>query len=339
MRQNSPPTPLATPHGGPASPHVLGTPHAPEFLREASVHPEEAARISMRQAPKRFLDAAGSTISDADPDVEPELELGPPGGPPVRSLELVRAKFIQVLGIDAIKQTFIADVFFELKIRGGAHDVDLTREGDGPPTTHFPQDTLRPSARWYLNQIEFSNSVIHHQHSDTTVVTRGNDLHLRYRAIGEFSEQLELEDFPFDTQELTVKLIVHCVMGGFVGTEIVPPDFIDSWTVGPHGMRSIPRERYDSGALLAAPPQRIAHDRFKVDSFHLHNVWDMSEDVTGTIGVHASEFPELRMTSLVRRKPDFYLWNVVATMILLQVRAARIDWARGAPNEPPTSPQ
>jgi hypothetical protein len=76
------------------------------------------------------------------------------GPPPVRTLELVRAKFDKMLNIDQLKQTFLADVFFEFKIRGGAHDPDLTREGDGPPSTVFPQDTLRPSARWYLNQFE-----------------------------------------------------------------------------------------------------------------------------------------------------------------------------------------
>ena len=75
------------------------------------------------------------------------------GPPPVRTLELVRAKFDKVLGINPVAQTFKADCFFEFKIRGGAHDRDLTREGDGPPSTHFPSDTLRPSARWYLNQL------------------------------------------------------------------------------------------------------------------------------------------------------------------------------------------
>jgi len=115
-----------------------------------------------------------------------------------------------------------------------------------------------------------------------------------------------------------VKLIVHCVMGGFVGVEIVPPEFVDSFC-GKHGLRSVPREGYDVAAALHAPPQRIDRHRFKVDSFHLHNVWDMSADVTGTIGIHADEFPELRMTCLVKRKPDFYMWNVVATMVLLQV--------------------
>jgi hypothetical protein len=116
-----------------------------------------------------------------------------------------------------------------------------------------------------------------------------------------------------------VKLIAHCVLGGMVSVDFVPPHYTDAFVSGPHGMRSVPREQYDVQAALVAPPQRIPHDRFKVDSFHLHNVWDMSEDVTGTIGVHAGEFPELRMTALVKRKPDFYMWNVVATMLLLQI--------------------
>lgn len=121
-------------------------------------------------------------------------------GPPIRTLEFVRAKFIQVLNIDALKQTFMGDVFFEFVIRGGALDQDLMREGDGTPSRHFPVDTMRPSARWYLNQLEFSNSLLNEKHSDTCVVTRGNDIHLRFRSTGEFSEQLEFDDFPFDTQ-------------------------------------------------------------------------------------------------------------------------------------------
>lgn len=236
-----------------------------------------------------------------------------PRGPPIRTLEVVRAKMVQVFGIDALKQTFTADVFFEFVIRGGAHDLDLTREGDGAPSTHFPADSLRPSARWYLNQVEFSNSVTNSRHSDTCVVTRGDDVHLRFRATGEFSEQLEFEDFPFDTQELTVKLIVHCVLGGFVAIEFAPPGFVDEWSRPPHGERSVPREEYNLEAAVHMPPRRIPQQHFKCDSFHLHNVWELCDHLSGSIGVHAGEFPQLRMTVLVKRKPHFYLWNIVVT--------------------------
>jgi len=243
--------------------------------------------------------------------------------PPVRTLELVRAKYYKVLEINDLNQTFFADVFYEFKIRGGAHDEDLIREGEGAPSNFFPKDTLRPSARWLLGQFDFSNSVHHKLHHDTCVQVRGDDIHLRYRAYGEFAEQLELESFPFDTQELTTKLIIHCVIGGVVSIEIVPPDFKDDFS-DEKGVRKIPKERYKAQSLrvLQRHPLSLSHhDIFKVDSFHLHNVWDLCNAVYGHIEVHAGEFPQLAMTCLVRRKPDFYLQNVAITMIVLEAMA------------------
>ncbi len=239
-------------------------------------------------------------------------------GGPVRTFELVRAKFDKMLEINAFKQTFYADVFFEFKIIGGALDEDLTREGDGPPSQVFPKDTMRPSARWYLNQFDFSNSVYHNVHHDTMTQTRNEDIHLRFRAFGEFAEQLELEDFPFDCQELTVKLIVHCVIGGAMGVDLVAPDFVDEFS-GPKGVRAIPRDKYRLHNALKKKSESLSnHDIFKVDSFHLHNVWTLCGAVYGHLEVHAHEFPQLAMTCLVRRKPDFYLHNVVITMIVLE---------------------
>lgn len=188
--------------------------------------------------------------------------------PPVRTLELVRAKFDKVLEINAVKQTFFADVFFEFKIRGGALDEDLIREGDGPASSHFPKDTLRPSARWYLNQFDFANSIHHVVHHDTAVQTRGKDLHLRFRAYGEFAEALELENFPYDTQELTVKLIIHCIVGGVVGIEFVPPEYRDEFS-DHDGVRIIPRDSYKATSLLTRDPIYVTSKSFKVDSFHL----------------------------------------------------------------------
>jgi hypothetical protein len=263
-------------------------------------------------------------VSDKDKKVHEQesipSSLGrPKGGAPIRTLELVRAKFDKVLGIDPLKQTFIADVFFEFKIRGGAHDADLTREGNGPPSQVFPQDTLRPSARWYLNQFDFANSCWFTMHKDTMAAVRGDDIHLRFRANGEFAEQLEMEEFPFDMQELTVKLIVHCIIGGFVGVEVVAPNFRDDFSDA-NGVRSIDRAQYAERAqqVIRAQAESIPSGSFKVDTFHLHNVWELSPDVTGAIDVHADEFPQMSITCNVRRRPEFYLWNVVVTMVLLE---------------------
>lgn len=254
-------------------------------------------------------------------------------GGPIRTLELVRAKFDKLLEINAFRQTFYADVFFEFKIVGGALDEDLIREGDGPMSQHFPKDTLRPSARWYLNQFDFSNSVHHTVHQDTVAQVRGEDIYLRYRAFGEFAEQLELENFPFDCQELTVKLIVHTVIGGIVGVEITAPGYVDEYS-GPKGIRAIPRNMYKLQDALKKEPQSLSHfDIFKVDTFHLHNVWTMCNKVYGHIEVHAHEFPQLAMTCLVRRKPDFYMHNVVITMIVLELMMLAAFAIEGATTE------
>ena len=71
---------------------------------------------------------------------------------------------------------------------------------------------------------------------------------------------------PFDTQELTVKLIVHCVLGGFVAVEFAPPGFCDEYTRGPYAVRSVPREEYNLEAAVRAKPRRIPQHHFKVDS-------------------------------------------------------------------------
>ena len=161
----------------PASTPRMAEDAAPQWLSSSSAGTPSPAQT-------RFAGVFGTAAkkgADAVAAAAPATVKQPIKGPPIRTLELLRAKFIQILGIDALKQTFEADVFFEFKIRGGAHDKDLTAEGDGPPSTYFPSDTLRPSARWYLNQIEFSNSVIHSLHSDTCVVIGGTAITITYR--------------------------------------------------------------------------------------------------------------------------------------------------------------
>ena len=56
-------------------------------------------------------DADEKVVSGEGMD-SPTPGLRPKGGAPIRTLELVRAKFDKVLGIDPLKQTFFADVFF-----------------------------------------------------------------------------------------------------------------------------------------------------------------------------------------------------------------------------------
>ena len=68
-------------------------------------------------------------------------------------LELVRFSFMSVGRIDCVEQSFRAQIFFELRIPGAAHDPDLSAEGDTfpqPPPGQLP----RPPARWFVSQLD-----------------------------------------------------------------------------------------------------------------------------------------------------------------------------------------
>eukprot|EP00966_Prymnesium_polylepis_P327725 7383569-Prymnesium_polylepis.1 len=87
-------------------------------------------------------------------------------------------------------------------------------EGMGRQSTVFPASG-RPSARWYLRQMEAINGTnVVENATDTKVFVLGNDIVLRFRVSGNFSEELELYDFPLDVQALTVRITIQCRLDG-----------------------------------------------------------------------------------------------------------------------------
>ena len=69
----------------------------------------------------------------------------------------------------------------------------------------FPVDdtgkpTFQPSAEWYLSKVDFNNALSYETISPPTVKRIGADLHVILYFKGTFFENIELEDFPFDTQ-------------------------------------------------------------------------------------------------------------------------------------------
>lgn len=141
---------------------------------------------------------------------------------PVRELELNRLQFVSLKGIDQINQCFHATIFLEFVIRGGAADEDLADvhndEWAGPPK--------RPSASWYLKQFEVVNDV---SPGGAIIVlkarafVRGSDIVMQWKVDGSFGEAFELNNFPFDTQDMTVKFTVACANQGLTPVRIVRP--------------------------------------------------------------------------------------------------------------------
>ena len=129
-------------------------------------------------------------------------------------IEVLRINLLQLQSIDHMTQTFQARLFFQLRIPRGTLDVDLVRDLDDPSPS-FPTDTLRPSASWFLQQIDFPTS-LEFQILTPKVVRMQEHLDLVFKVVGTFFEEMELDCFPVDVQRLSLSLAFNCANEGVV---------------------------------------------------------------------------------------------------------------------------
>jgi len=148
----------------------------------------------------------------------PKSKMTPMNAPLLRRLEIVRADVTQLSAIDQLSQTFRARLFLILRLPGGAKDDDLSRESEDFPVDSHGRPTFRPSARWYLSQLDFPNGR-DIKTLESKVTTAGDDLQVIKRIDGEFFERFELQSFPFDAQDLTITVSANCANEGPVPVE------------------------------------------------------------------------------------------------------------------------
>ena len=134
---------------------------------------------------------------------------------PLRVFEVSQVDLLSVDKIDCIAHTFHATLFLALVVRDGGLDGDLSQ-----PEMCFPTDpatgkpTFRPSAKWFWDKIEFFNAVEISFKDVTPVRREGDDLVLRFRVSGVFVEVMELQEYPFDVQALTISIQLNCRTNG-----------------------------------------------------------------------------------------------------------------------------
>uniref|UniRef100_A0A7S4I2D5 Neurotransmitter-gated ion-channel transmembrane domain-containing protein n=1 Tax=Odontella aurita TaxID=265563 RepID=A0A7S4I2D5_9STRA len=207
--------------------------------------------------------------------------------PLLRRLQVARADFTQLSAIDQVSQTFRARLLLILRITDGALDSNLTKDFEGFPFDEDGRPTFRPSAQWYLNQVDFPNGG-NIQVIESKVTTEKNDLQLIKRVEGEFFERFELQNFPFDAQDLTITVSVNCANEG-----PVPVEFVD--------------ETRSSDGLV--PQMGVDTLNFAFD-----DIWNLSPFVSPeitTVGATAKRrFPAVHLRACVSRKPYFILLNV-----------------------------
>ena len=137
-----------------------------------------------------------------------------------RRLELTRFSFMSISEVNCPSQHFRAQIMFELRFPNGVLDEDLNAPGET-----FPKSTdgrlPRPPAGWFMKQIDIKNFMKHTRALDERIFRIGNDICISMRYEGDFFENMELEHFPFDMQELSIDLAINCRTQGNIPCDLV----------------------------------------------------------------------------------------------------------------------
>ena len=218
---------------------------------------------------------------------------------PVRVIEFLRVHVTALKEIDVRKEQFTASVFLEMVIRGGAKDPHLwAGKNDSRNQFCYPDP---PPAHWYLDkQLNYENAVHPPRVLESKCFERGSDLIMVHRVTGTFAEVMELNEFPLDTQHLSIHAAFLCAKGGIVPVELcLPPE--DETGVG------VVSNTYmqESSSWLVEPMMRLC------------------EIETGMRmpGERRREkaYPTLSASIVAHRRPAFYVWHVILPMALFSL--------------------
>ena len=172
--------------------------------------------------------------------------------PLMRVLELRRLEVQRVHEIDTANHCFDMTFFVTLAFPGGATDEYLTSEIAEFPIGEDGKPTFRPSALWYSEQIDFNNGR-EVQQLGCKVLQEDGDLELRLYYSGKFHESLELQDYPFDDQYLTVSLCINCRRDGKMPVKFAISKHADI-TIDPSGFAPRATWRMDRSVLIYVDP-------------------------------------------------------------------------------------
>ena len=212
--------------------------------------------------------------------------------PLLRTLVLRLVEVNQLKTIDIVSQCFTAEFVIQLAFEGGALDEHLSNPSDEFPTDQNGRPTFRPSASWYMNQVDFNNA-LDYKTIDAKVVRDGDDLVMLLRFEGTFSEEMELDDFPCDEQDLTMSLAFNVRTSGMMPLRIVTSPSLET---------HMPRHYVDGKKWALRPTVAV--------------------EPTETGHIASRRFPGLDMRMRVRRNPKFYLLNLGLPMAAFVPMAA-----------------
>ena len=203
----------------------------------------------------------------------------PPRGPVV--IELRDVELQKLHTIDVGMQRFAATIWMEFVIPDGARDGFLSAKGSVFPVDPTGKPLFRPSAEWFLEQIDFRSAFIF-KTLDAKVMTRGDDLILAARYEGVFCEIYELELYPFDSQGCTLTLNFNCRCNGPLKLELRVRDDC----------------RLAMTCTTICPPAKQ---------------WELKHEMRARphlIGTGDRKFPAISLSAMVQRKPFYHIINM-----------------------------
>ena len=142
--------------------------------------------------------------------------------PLMRDFYLTQAEVLQVSNIDQVNGSFRAMVWLQFKLYGGVLDEDLSSTSSTFRTDENGMPTFRPSAAWYMEQLDF-NHVKSIKRIDAKIVSSGDDLCINTRWEGTFFHTFYVQDFPCDQQGLTISVSFNCRTTGMVPVRVLLP--------------------------------------------------------------------------------------------------------------------
>ena len=113
---------------------------------------------------------SSSDLSEEESSIKKKVSLQtvgtiakPPARDPVqpllRTLIVRMVEVNRLSDIDIISQRFRAEVVVQAAFEGGAKDLDLCNPSAAFPFDGFGRPTFRPSAAWYMAQVDFNNAI------------------------------------------------------------------------------------------------------------------------------------------------------------------------------------
>lgn len=125
------------------------------------------------------------------------------------NLVLEMADVLVISRVDCVEQKFACQVLMMFRIKGGALDEFLRAPGSEFPMGPDGKPTFKPPAGWYLTQMGMPTALPGTvERLEDNVRIDGDDIVLQMRFNAEFFESMELQNFPFDVQEL--QIVVRC---------------------------------------------------------------------------------------------------------------------------------